>query len=529
MKEKKSFFIFSSFRIKLMFFFVLAMFFTASTADFFISRYASRALFEQLRIKLMSIAQTACVGIDTAELKSIPLNKDGSLTLQYKSIADKLKTIQATVPSVKYIYILAKTEKQNILQFIIDLPPKDQKDVLVASPGEEYDATRFPQMLEGFNKVTADRKLEKDQWGVFLSGYAPIRDKEGLTLAIIGVDMMAQDVFAVQQQVHSRALLVLLLGLVLALIIGFLISGGVSKQIKALMKGAQRIAQGDLDFKVLVHGRDEISRLAHIFNKMSLDLKEHIEELKRTTAEKERLIREIEIAREIQQSFLPDSNPDIKGIQVAAMSLPARMVGGDFYDFIPIDKNIWGLAIADVSGKGIPSALFMALSRALMRASATVAVSPGKALNYANTLIRQDSKASMFVTLFYAVVDANTMTLKYANAGHNPPLLMKDSTKDVVLLKAQTMPLGVASDMEAITEEISLKKGDLIVLYTDGVTEAINEKREQFEEGRLEKIAMDNRHLSAQELMHKVEDEVRLFVGKQPQYDDITIMIIKVS
>jgi serine phosphatase RsbU (regulator of sigma subunit) len=512
-----------------MFFFVLAIIFAASTTDFLISRYAHRSIFEQLRVKLMSIAQTAAVSVDTQALEMIPLNKEGMAAPQYKSIADNLKKIKESVPSVKYIYILTRTERPDTLQFIVDAAANQEEEDSKAVPGEKYDASRFPEMINAFSAATADRSLESDQWGVFLSGYAPIRDKDGKAIAILGVDMLAQDVYAVQQQVRRRAFYVFLLGLTLSLMLGFFISVSVSKQVRALTRGAQRVARGDLDYEVHVHGSDEIAQLGHLFNKMSADLKGHIEQLKRTTAEKERLIREIEIAREIQQSFLPEANPDIKGIQIAAMSLPARMVGGDFYDFIRMDKDTWGLAIADVSGKGIPSALFMALSRALMRASATVALSPGKTLDHANILIRQDSKSSMFVTLFYAILDSRTMSLKYANAGHNPPLFVSGPDYDIALLRAETMPLGVIDNIEATTQEVMLLKDDVVVLYTDGVTEAVNTKNEQFELERLERIVKDNRRLSADELMRKIEADLKQFVGKQPQFDDITIMIIKAT
>jgi sigma-B regulation protein RsbU (phosphoserine phosphatase) len=511
----------------MMFFFILAMLFTSATADFLISRYAERALFEQLRSKLMSVAQLAAISVDAEALRAIPLSKGGEASPQYEAIAGKLLKIRDSVPSLEYIYILARTEKPNILKFIVDLPPIRDQEENTALPGEEYDASRFPEMFNGFKGPAADKQLGEDAWGVSLSGYAPIIDESGKSVAIIGVDMEARNVYLLQRQVHRRALFVFLIGLILSVALGFLISAGVSKQIRALTRGAQHLARGNLDYEVKVHGSDEISSLAKVFNTMSKDLKAHIEELKRTTAEKERLVREIEIAKEIQQSFLPEANPAIEGVQVAAVSIPARIVGGDFYDFIPINNDVWGLAIADVSGKGIPSALFMALSRALMRASAVVDKSPDRALNHANILIHQDSKACMFVTLFYAVIDAKKRTLKYTNAGHNPPLLMSKASSDIVLLKAQTMPLGVEADIKATSEEIALKKDDMIVLYTDGVTEAVNEKKEQYELERLEKIVKENRGLSADELMRKVESDLKKFVGKQPQFDDITIMIIK--
>jgi serine phosphatase RsbU (regulator of sigma subunit) len=511
-----------------MFFFVLTMVAAGTATNILVTNYALRSQFEQLRSKMMSIAQTAAVSIDGSSLQSIPLNKEGAQTPVYKEVVGKLLEIKRKVPGIRYIYILAKTSKPGILRFVVnDSTEEKESETAIAYPGDEYDATRFPEMLEGFEKASADKKMGADQWGVFLSGYAPVRSRDGAVVAVLGVDMTAEDVRSVQTAVRQRMRFFFLLKILAAILLGFFISGGVTRQVRELMKGVQHFGKGDLDHKVAVKGSDELAQFASVFNSMSENLKLHIEELKRTTAEKERLVREIEIAQEIQRSLLPDSYPKMAGIDIAAMTLPARMVGGDFYDFIPIDKNIWGLAIADVSGKGIPSALFMALSRALMRASATVTTSPDKAINHANNLICQDSKANMFVTLFYAVLDAETKTFKYANAGHNPPLLVSAASNDIVLLKAQTMPLGINQDIEATTKEFTLKPGDLVVLYTDGVTEAINEKREQFDVERLGEIVKDNRHLSADQLMHRIEDDLKKFVGKQPQFDDITIMIIK--
>jgi len=524
----RTLFLFKSFRAKMMFFFILAMVLLAGISDFLIHRYALRSQFEQLRNRLMIIAQIAAVNVDVEKLAEIPLEKEGFASKQYRVITEELARIKDVSPTIKYMYILAPTAKPGILKFVVDVQTSKASDLATLSyPGDEYDARRFPEMLRGFSGTAADRKLTTDEWGVFLSGYAPIRDKAGRVMAILGVDMGAQDVYDVQKEVNRRAVFVLFLSMALAVMLGIILSTGVSRQIAELAKGAQRVAKGDLDYKVLVKGADEIARLAQFFNQMSVDLKLHVEELKRTTAEKERLIREIEIARDIQQSFLPDHAPLIEGIDIAAVTVPARIVGGDFYDYIPLEKNKWGLVIADVSGKGVPAALFMALSRTLMRASATVAVSAAEALNHVNTLIIQDSKASMFVTLFYAIFDADTRSLKYSNAGHNPPLFISAAAGDIATLKAHSAPLGIMPDIKAKTEELILKKGDSIMLYTDGVTEAANEKGEQFEIGRLERAFSENRNLSAEQIINRVEQEISLFAGGQPQYDDITIMIIK--
>lgn len=508
--------------------FILAMLFAGATSNFLIYRYAFSSQFEQLRDKLKTIAQVAALSIDARTLASIRADKDSVDSPAYSAVTGKLAGIKRSVPSITYLYILKKTAEPNVLQFVVDLETEgDSQSGGAALPGDPYDASAFPELLKAFDEPTADKKLGADKWGVFLSGYAPIKDAAGRAIAVIGVDMKAQDVYDAQENVHRRALVVFLLGLALSAAFGIFISGRVTSKIRALAEGTRRIAQGDLDYKVVVHGDDEIARLAYYFNKMSSDLKNHIRQLRRATADKERLLRELEIAKGIQQSFLPDSAPAIDGIEIAAISLPARVVGGDFYDFIPVSPDKWGLVVADVSGKGIPAAIFMALSRALVRAGAAGTVSPADAVDHANALIHKDSKADMFVTLFYAVLDARTRALKYANAGHNPPLHISGSSSNVVLLKAQGVPLGIVSDIKMSDEEISLKSGDVVVLYTDGVTEANNRKREQFEMERLTKVVMDSKALSAEGIISKIRAELENFVGAHPQFDDITVMVLK--
>ncbi|MCM8761318.1 MAG: SpoIIE family protein phosphatase [Candidatus Omnitrophica bacterium] len=521
--------VFRSFRVKVTIFFIVAMLFSGSASNFLVYRYALDSQFEQLRDKLMTIARIAALRVDAEMLKAIPLNKSGMESGEYKAIAAKLAEIKRAIPSIKYLYVLARTAQPAKLQFVVDADSGTVPTEPPSYPGDEYDASPFPEMLKGFYGPAADKKLGADRWGVFLSGYAPVRDRDGKAIAVLGVDMTAQDVHSVQREVRRRLVFVFAFGMLLAVMFGVLVSGGVTRQVQELMKGARRISQGDLEYKVKIKGADEIAQLAHLFNRMSSDLKRHIEELKRTTAEKERLLRELEIAKGIQQSFLPESPPKIPGIDIAAISIPARVVGGDFYDFIPIDADRWGIVIADVSGKGVPAALFMALSRTLVRASASGTTSPADAINHANSLILKDSKTNMFVTLFYAVIDASTMTLTFANAGHNPPLLISGQTDSIVLLKAQGVPLGITSGLKLTDNKMEFKKGDCLVLYTDGVTEAIDEDGEQFEIERLEEVVAFNRSLDAKSLIDKIQEQVTLFVGDQPQFDDITTMVIKVG
>ncbi|OGO59816.1 MAG: stage II sporulation protein E [Chloroflexi bacterium RBG_19FT_COMBO_48_23] len=257
---------------------------------------------------------------------------------------------------------------------------------------------------------------------------------------------------------------------------------------------------------------------------------------RRTAEEKESYRRELErteyemeTARGIQQSFLPESPPIIEGFELAALNLPARQVGGDFYDFIPVSEGKWGIIIADVSGKGVPAALFMALSRTLVRANVADNPTASQAMQKANRLISQEAKMGMFVTLFYAVLDPKKRRLQYVNAGHNPPFVVKKSSGDVILLRASGIAMGVIDDVSLEEKEIELDSNDIVVFYTDGITEAINSAGEQFGEKRLVETINRNADLPVKDLVGRVKDEVFTFAQDQPQFDDFTLVILKAT
>jgi sigma-B regulation protein RsbU (phosphoserine phosphatase) len=237
---------------------------------------------------------------------------------------------------------------------------------------------------------------------------------------------------------------------------------------------------------------------------------------------------EIETARNIQKSFLPDSEPYIEGFDIAAITVPALEVGGDFYDFIPISRNKWGFVIADVSGKGFPAALFMALSRTCVRAYAVGKATASEAICMANSLISLDDKSDMFVTLFYAMLDTKSKQLRYVNAGHNPPIVLGSPKSSLVILAAKGIALGVMPVIDLEEKKITLHAGETVLLYTDGVTESVNMKNEQFGQSRLIKLVENNQSLSAHELIRLIEKEVIAFSEGQPQFDDLTLMVLKV-
>jgi phosphoserine phosphatase RsbU/P len=245
--------------------------------------------------------------------------------------------------------------------------------------------------------------------------------------------------------------------------------------------------------------------------------------------ESERMVKELEIARTIQESLLPQSMPEIPGAEVSALFLPARQVGGDFYDCIPMTDDRLGVVMADVSGKGVPAALFMALSRALMRANSLNDPGVAEAVIRTNRLILDCTSAGLFVTLFYAIIDPRQRALRYVSAGHNPPLLYKPRTGETLWLEADGIALGVLDEIELEEKSCDLEPGDVIVLYTDGVTEATNLQDEIWGEEQLEHLVIAARDLPAGDLAAGIRDAAMAFAGDAPQFDDFTLMVVKMQ
>jgi len=258
--------------------------------------------------------------------------------------------------------------------------------------------------------------------------------------------------------------------------------------------------------------------------------------LLRESAEQERMKQELQVARQIQVSFLPECCPNLPGWELAAIWRSARQVGGDFYDFIPIfdasepeatSPVALGLVIADVADKGVPAALFMALSRTLMRTVAIDGRSPAAAVARTNELILSDAHTDLFVTLFYAVLEPDSGRLTFVNAGHMPPVWVRAADGTTRELHTPGMALGVLELAEFQQDVVHLAPGDAVVLYTDGITEAANASRELFGRPRLAELVSAHRHASAQELAQAIDLAVAEFVGDAPQSDDFTLLVAR--
>ncbi|MFA6320471.1 MAG: HD domain-containing phosphohydrolase [Candidatus Omnitrophota bacterium] len=269
----KSFKIFRSFGVKVAAAFILLMCLSAAVSNLLIYEYSLKSQFDQLRDKLTTVAQAVAMTIDQENLIGIPLNKDGLASPQYKAVEAELLKMKEVMPSLAYMYILKKTEQDGILQFIMDIHPGHYETAVAsASPGEIYNAKSYSELLKAFNGPTADKKMISDRWGVFLSGYSPIRDKNGNVIAILGIDMAADDVYSVEKETRRRAAIIFVLGVLVSAIFGLGIARRVVSPIKKLVAGTRHISSGDLKYKVDIKSSDEIGELASSFNKMGSDL-----------------------------------------------------------------------------------------------------------------------------------------------------------------------------------------------------------------------------------------------------------------
>jgi serine phosphatase RsbU (regulator of sigma subunit) len=245
--------------------------------------------------------------------------------------------------------------------------------------------------------------------------------------------------------------------------------------------------------------------------------------------EKGRLERELQLARQLQRSLLPRRAPDRQGWEFASAWHPARQVAGDYYDFILSDDQAQlGLVVADVSDKGMASALFMALTRTTVRASVASAHAPAEGISRANALICADATDGMFVTLFYASLNTHSGLLTYVNAGHNPPWLYQAAADEFVRLTRNGMALGVDADAAYTQREVQLQAGDFVLLYTDGVTDALRGE-EDFGEARLAEVLRQHRHAAAGALVAVIEYTLRAFTDTALPFDDITMVAIRRS
>ncbi|MBN1596235.1 SpoIIE family protein phosphatase, partial [candidate division FCPU426 bacterium] len=348
-----------------------------------------------------------------------------------------------------------------------------------------------------------------------------------LGTAHIGIweDAIVKDIRAGRQ----HAVFIFVIALAVSTSGAYLLMAFLIAPIRKLTEGMLAVSQGRLDHRIVIQSNDEFGQIARVFNEMT----QRFNEAQRNLLEQERIQQEMQVAQEIQHTLLPRELPQIEGYDVSSLYRSAKEVGGDYFDFVWVDDNILGIAVADVSGKGIPGSLVMTMIRTALRLEARGNHSATEVMSKVNAFVTRDMKKGMFVTMFYIILDSRRRIINYSSAGHNPMILFREENNEVYFLKPRGFPLGIdLPNPELFTnsltqENVKLKKGDLLLVYTDGITEAMNSRREQFGEQRLIDIIRKYNSLSAQEFIAKLDEEIAAFTENYPQSDDITCVAVK--
>ncbi|MDD5066132.1 MAG: SpoIIE family protein phosphatase [bacterium] len=299
--------------------------------------------------------------------------------------------------------------------------------------------------------------------------------------------------------------------------------------VKELTEEIKRVGKEGVAGRLYFKGKGELAEVATAFNKMMESIRVAEVELTDST----RLRKEMQLAQSIQQTLLPKTIPQIEGYDIGAKYEAAMEVGGDYYDFFEVDENSLGIAVGDVSGKGIGGALIMTMTRTALRLEARGDKNAAEVLAHLNATLNGEFKKGMYITMYYVVLDSKKRTINYSSAGHNPMILYRGDTGQVYNLNPKGFAVGLnlgttdAFQKAIKFESIKLKKGDLLFIYTDGITEAMNSKREEYGEYKLLECIKKFNHLPAQEMADKVLSEIKLFTGDYPQSDDITFVIVK--
>ena len=298
---------------------------------------------------------------------------------------------------------------------------------------------------------------------------------------------------------------------------------------KRLAKWVRALGHGEVQDEMEFDGSDEIGEIAMAFN----DITEKFRKSQENLAEQERLQKEMQVAQEIQHTLLPSKFPDIEGYEIASYYEAAKEVGGDYFDFVEVDKDALGIVVADVSGKGVPGSLIMTMIRTALRTEARGNKNAADVLSRVNDFVLNDMKRGMFVTVFYIILDSKRRTINYASAGHNPMILYRGKTQKSYYLNPKGFPIGINLPDRTLfrrsieSDNIQLREDDILLIYTDGITEAMNTHRDRYGEERFLSIIRKFGALKVDPLVEKIRQEIAMFTGGYAQSDDITLVAIR--
>jgi sigma-B regulation protein RsbU (phosphoserine phosphatase) len=379
--------------------------------------------------------------------------------------------------------------------------------------------------------LTGETGVSLGESGIYYA-YAPIQGVNWKLCLHVPQNVILEPVQEMSKKIYSSMVGFLLVFIVISIAILFVVRKfalGITQPLYSLKRDAEEISSGNLDHVAKVYDNDEIGDLAVSFNNMAISLKDYIKNLTLVTAEKERIGAELNVATQIQADMLPrifPPFPEKKEFDLYATMSPAKEVGGDFYDFYLLDDDHLCMVMADVSGKGVPAALFMVIAKTLIKNRAQLGGSPSEILAYANEQLCEGNDAELFVTVWIAILEISTGKGVAANAGHEYPVIKRAGGDYEFVKYKHSPPVAIVEEAEFEEHEFEMHPGDRLFIYTDGVPEATSSSNELFGEDRMLAALNANKDETVEKVLENMKKSIDEFVGEAPQFDDITMLTL---
>lgn len=452
----------------------------------------------------------------------------------YEEVHQYLQSVKENM-GLKYFYVVVPEEE--VMVYIWDAGIAGEDGVCELGDEESYYGGGKELMHKAF-AVDAEQTIlitNNEEYGYLASAYVAILDSKGDPVALSSVDI-SMDMINEQIQQFLTLTLCITMGVLFVSIFAYyyyirkILIYPLGTLHQATLSLVENHMEGLGEFALKINTGDEVEELADSFQYMVEKLNEHIQQLGRITAEKERIGAELDVAKHIQASMLPcifPAFPERKEFDIYASMTPAKEVGGDFYDFFLVDDDHLALVIADVSGKGVPAALFMMIAKTLLKSAAQSGMPPKAVLEKVNNQLCENNDAEMFVTVWMGILEISTGEMKCANAGHEYPAIQRKDSEFEILKDTHGFVLAGMEGARYREYELRLEPGDRLFVYTDGVPEATDGSDILFGTERM--IASLNRAAqgSCQELLEALHRDVDQFVGEAPQFDDLTMLCIE--
>ncbi|MCL2111972.1 MAG: SpoIIE family protein phosphatase [Clostridiales bacterium] len=513
--------------LKMTLLFVLFALLFCLALGFFSYRASWEAYTDTYARKALQVAHSAALFVDGDRIGTY---------LESMETDDYYDELLETLNSIKrefdlmYLYIFKPEDETNIIAIMeAELESDDPKTLFEL--GEKYTYDGVVLDYDEAKKII----LHDEHYGSAVFAYVPVYSSSGELTAMVGAEVSLAWVREMQAD-FFKTMIILSCVITILMVAGLMLVSRrmISKPLKRLTGDALSFASGDSlsTFENNIKTGDEIQALSEAFGKMACDLAEYIDNLQTVTAERERIGAELDVATKIQASMLPcifPAYPERDEFDIYADMIPAKEVGGDFYDFFLIDDNTLAVVIADVSGKGVPAALFMVIAKTLLKNNAQAGKSPKEVFDTVNNMLCENNEANMFVTAFMGYLDIASGKLSYVSAGHEPPLIMPAGGDYDWLPVTPALVLAGMDDVQYTQGEVMLQPGDVLFLYTDGVTEAMNTERKQFTSRRLLDAANKHKDRPPKELLAAIKQEIDLFAEGAEQFDDITMLALKTA